>query len=1082
MPGAHYLHMTSTLVAPVRKLLFRRPTLSHSEIAFDYAGELWVVAREGGEARRLTGGAGRKTGANFSPDGKQIAFTGQYDGNVDVFVMPSAGGEPHRLTYHPVPNTALGWTPDGKKVLFSSRRETYAQTSKIYTIAANGVFADALPLSMAESGCYSPDGARIAFTRVRLQPAWKRYRGGRTSKIWLANLADSSVVQIPGESSNDFNPMWVDNKVYFLSDRNGPVSLFAYEVVEGAITEVVKSNGLDFRSASAGPGAIVYEQFGVICLFDLHSGNSHPVDIQVFSDLPAVRPRFEKLAAAKIENAGLSPTGQRAVFEAHGDIFTVPAEEGNIRNLTNSPGVADRDPSWSPDGKSIAYFSDESGEYKLHIQSQSGRGEAKKIDLGKPPSFFYKPVWSPDSKKIAYTDKRHNFWYVDFEVKEPVLIDTDPYDGFPETMSWAPDSRWIAYSKQLSNRLHAVMVYSLGEGKSTQLTDRSIDALVPIFDRSGKYLYFTASTSFGPGNGWQDMSSIDRPLKSHVCAVVLRKDDPSPLATNDEENGSEPNDQHKIEDKGSREAGTKKNKPFETRIDFDDISRRILAVPIPQRNYCRLHTGHEGVLYIEEKPLVEAQSGPNLLTVWKFDFKTRQADKILEGVTAFILSANGKKMLFQQDDRWIIADAPPQPTVPPPLKLDDLEVYVDPRAEWRQMYREVWRIERDFFYDPQFHGIDLQAAEKFYEPYLDGISTREDLTYLFEEMLGNLMVGHIFVRGPRPPDTPLTNVGLLGADYKIENGRYRIAKVFHGENWNPDLRAPLTQPGVNIVAGEYLLAVRGRELNATDNIFSLFQGTTGKRVAIIVGPDPDGHQSREVTVVPLESESGLRYLDWIEGNSRKVDQLSHGTVAYVHLPNTAEAGYTSFNRYFFAQVDRHALVLDGRYNPGGHMPDYIIDYLNRRPLSRIATREGGDFTDPMQAIYGPKVLIINEFSGSGGDTLAWYFRKAGLGPLVGMRTWGGLVAISDYPPLIDGGSVTAPRWAFYGLDGDWEVENRGISPDIEVDLDPKLVREGHDPQLERAVAVVLELMKKSPAPDFPRPSYPDYRQKFPPRS
>jgi tricorn protease len=1063
--------------------LLRNPSISSTQIAFEYADDLWIVGRDGGEARRLTNGVGREFGPHFSPDGSQVAFTGEYDGNVDVYVVPVSGGVPRRVTYHPGPDIAVGWTSDGKRILFNSRRDTYADSGQLYTIAADGAFPEVLPLPTAEDGSYSPDGSHIAYMPLfQWQAAWKRYRGGQTQKIWLADLADSSVVEIPRENSNDFNPMWVGNKVYFLSDRNGPVSLFAYDISSRKVSELVKNDGLDFKSAAADGNAIIYEQFGSLFLVDTKSGKSHHVDVRISADLPEVRPRFEKMTAAKIENSAISPSGQRAVFEAHGEILTVPAEKGNIRNLTASPAIADRDPSWSPDGKSIAYFSDESGEYALHIRDQNGLGEVKKFDLGQPPSFFYSPVWSPDSKKIAFSDKRLNLWYIDLEKKKPVKIDTDLYDspGYRFDPNWSPDSRWISYTKQLHNHLHAVFVYSVPDGKSTQITDGLSDTLSPAFDQSGKYLYFLASTNVALSAGWIDMSSIAHPVTSSVYVMVLRKDLPSPLSpeSDDEKPAESKADKDKAKDNEKKDAKEEKTPP-EVRIDFDNISQRILAVPLPERNYSQLVAGKEGIIYAVESPLVQVDPEPPKLTVNKFDFKTRKTDKILENATVFKLSANGQKMLFREGEQWIILDADKPPKAGEGiLKMADMEVYVEPRAEWKQMYREVWRIERDFFYDPHFHGLDLKTAAQFYSPYLEGVSSRSELNYLFEEMLGNMTVGHMFVGGGTEPEVPKIKVGLLGADYKIENGRYRFTKVYNGENWNPKLQAPLTQPGVNVVTGEYLLAVRGRELHATDNIYSFFQETAGKQIVLKVGPNPDGSGSREVTVVPIENEQGLRHLAWIEGNRRKVDQLSNGTLAYVHLPDTALGGFTSFNRYFFAQIGRQGAVLDERYNHGGDIADYIIDYLNRRPMARITTREGEDVTDPAQAIFGPKVMIINQFAGSGGDAMPWYFRKTGIGPLIGMKTWGGLVGIGGYPTLIDGGHVMAPRWAFYGLKGEWEVENHGITPDVEVDQDPKLVREGHDPQLERAVAVEMDLLKKNPPVKYERPAYPNYHQHF----
>jgi tricorn protease len=1080
-----------------KPFLLRHPTVSRTQVAFVYGGDLWLVSREGGEARRLTAGAGVETDPYFSPDGTQIAFTGEYDGNVDVYVVPTAGGVPRRLTYHPEQDVAVGWTPDGARILFRSGRTSYTFFDRLYTIPATGgaeVMTE-LPLPRAEDASYSPDGTHLAYVpNVQWQPAWKRYRGGQTTPIWIANLTDSSIEKLPRENSNDFNPMWVGQTIYFLSDRNGSVSLFAYDTATKTVKQVVENNGLDLKSASAGAGAIAYEQFGTIYLYDLNSHSSHRLDVTVAGDLQEVRPHFLKIEPRRINNASISPAGARAVFEARGEILTVPAEKGDVRDLTNTVGAVERDPAWSPDGKWIAYFSDESGEYALYLKDQSGMGDPRKIDLGQPPSYFYSPRWSPDSKRIAYTDKRMNVWYVDLDHPTPVKVDTDIYELPFHTLdpAWSPDSKWIAYTKQLTNHLHAVFLYSLDQKKSFQATDGMSDARYPVFDHSGKYLYFAASTDLGLANSWLEMSSINRPYTRSVYMIVLDKTQASPLApeSDDEkvaaqaaasptpapEAAQTPTaDMTKEQQANAAAKGTEK-KPAPVRVDLEQIGQRVLALPLPARNYVGLTTGKDGILFVAEAPPVD-NGGPPVITMQKFDLSTRKTDRFLDGVSSFDVSQNGEKALFKRGDAWFIAGTaqPPKPGEGA-LNLSDLTVQVDPRAEWRQMYHEVWRIERDFFYDPNHHGLDINAAEKKYEPYLDNLASRDDLNYLFEEMTGELSVGHTFVNGGEQPDVKRVRGGLLGADYDTDHGRYRFARVFNGENWNPNLRAPLTQPGVNVRAGEYLLAVRGRELHDTDNIYQVFEGTAGKSVALRVGPNADGTGSREVTVVPVATERGLRRLAWIEDNRRKVDQMSGGRVAYVYLPDTAGGGFTNFNRYYFSQVNKQAAIIDERFNSGGDIADYIIDNLRRPPMSRVTTREGEDYSYPVGSIYGPKVMIINEMAGSGGDALPWYFRKAGIGPLVGKKTWGGLVGIYDYPELLDGGSITAPRIAIYGLQGDWEVENHGIAPDYDVDYDPRLVRQGHDPQLEKAVEVALDLLAKNPPQQFKRPAYPNYQK------
>ncbi len=1073
------LLFASTLVslAADQPLLLQKPTLSKTQIVFSYAGDLWSVARDGGEAARLTVGPGIETDPIFSPDGSLIAFQAEYEGNQDVYVIPATGGTPKRLTYHPGADAPVAWSPDGKQILFRSNRDAYSRFTRLFSISVDGGFPTPVDLPMAYEGSYSSDGAKIAYlpTTPAFQ-AWKRYRGGQTTPIWLANLADAKLEKIPRENSNDFNPIWLGDKVYFLSDRAGPVSLFSYDTATKKVSALVHNDGYDIKSASAGPGAIVYEQFGSIHLFDLKSGKAKKIEISVSGDIPSLRPSFEKLAS-RISNASLSPTGARAVFEARGEIFTVPAEKGDVRNLTNTPGIAERNPAWSPDGKQIAYFSDESGEYMLHLRDQNGLGQVTKIGLGTPPAFYYDPTWSPDSKKVAYQDSQRQLWFIDLEKKMPVRIDQDTYVTPERSLNpdWSPDSKWIGYTKLLKNHLRAVFLYSLDDGQSHQASDGMSDAQFAKFDKNGKYLYFTASTNVGLTTGWLDMSGDDRPTSRNIYVTVLKKEDGSPLAPESDEETAKKADSEAKEGKNSE---ARIQNP-EVRIDLPGIDQRILALPIPARDYVSLDAGKTGILFITEKVQNPAASPGEreTATLYKFELKTRKTDKVLEDLRRFAVSQDGEKMLYRQGANWVISAAgtPPKPSEGA-LKLDGMEARIDPRAEWKQMYHEVWRIERDFFYDPSLHGVDWKTAEQKYEPYAESVASRGDLNYLFEEMLGELTVGHLFVRGGTFPEVKRVKGGLLGADYKIENGRYRFAKVYDGENWNPQMKAPLTQPGVNVAAGEYLLAVNGRDVQPPANLYSFFEETAGKSVVLRVGPNADGTGSREVTVIPVENEGALRNLAWIEENRRKVDQMSGGRLAYVYLPDTGGGGFTNFNRYYFAQVGKQGAVIDERFNGGGQIADYIIGNLSRPLTNFFMTRAGEPFTTPQEAIFGPKAMIINEYAGSGGDAMPWLFRQRNIGPLIGKRTWGGLVGIFGFPALMDGGTVTAPNLAFYNLKGEWDVENHGVTPDIEVEYDPALVRAGHDPQLEKAVQVVLAELEAHPAPQYHHPPFPNYHK------
>ncbi len=1080
------------------KPLLQKPTVSQDQVAFVYAGDLWVVGRAGGEPRRLTSGAGLETAPIFSPDGSQIAFTGEYEGNLDVFVVPSDGGVPRRLTYHPGPDHAVGWTRDGKRILFRSYRNSYARFSRLFTIAAAGDFPEELPLPMAVEGAYSPDSSHLAYVpfsnfdtpNPSFSVAWKRYRGGTASPIWVADLSDSSVVPIPRKDSNDFSPMWLGDRIFFLSDRDGPTSLYSYDPKSARVERLVDNQGLDIKSASAGPDVIIYEQFGSLHLFDPKSGKSKPFEVQVKADLTAVRPRYEKVAKA-IRGAAISPSGVRAVFEARGEILTLPAEKGDIRNLTNTPGAAERDPSWSPDGKWIACFSDESGEYVLQLRPQSGQGNTKSIHLGESPAFYYNPTWSPDSKKIAYSDNQSNLWYVDINSGTSKKVDTGPYLDRFAPPSWSPDSRWLAYSRELKSHLRAVFLHAIESGKSHQVTDGMSDAADPVFDKGGKHLYFLASTDTGPALGQGgEMSAFDHPITRSPYIVILDAESPSPLAPESDEEKDKDAEKNKDKDKTKdaekdkeKKEGDKKDEPVKVRIDLDEIGQRILALPLPARDYATLIGGKEKTFYLLETPASgdDEQGGPmppskNILH--KFDLEKRKAEKVLEGIGDAIVSHDSEKLLYRQGPNWFIVAASQLPKpAEKPLKTDEMEVRIDPKHEWAQMYHEVWRIERDFLYDPGYHGLDLKAAEERYRPYLKSVAHRHDLNYLFTEMLGELSLGHVFVGGGDLPAVKGARSGLLGADYRIENGRYRFAKIYRGENWNPKLRSPLTQPGSRVKEGEYLLAVDGRVLTVSeDSIFAAFEGKAGKSVLLKVGPDPQGKDAREVTVIPLENERELRSLAWVDENRRKVDKLSNGRVAYIYMPNTGREGYQRFNREFFAQTHKEAVVLDERFNGGGQLAEYVIDRLRRPLMNYIATRVGDEITTPVGAIHGPKAMIINEMAGSGGDYMPYAFRHAGIGPLVGKRTWGGLVGIGGYPDLIDGGRVTAPHIAIWFPTGDWEVENRGVAPDIEVEQDPKAVREGHDPQLEKAVDVVLEALKKNPTPKPKRPPYPNYHK------
>jgi tricorn protease len=1080
--------------------------LSKDKIAFLYADDVWTVAREGGAAKRLTSVRAVDAGPYFSPDGTEIAYSARVRGVAAVYVVGAEGGVPRQLTWEPTGSWVAGWTPDGKEVLFTSMHGSWSDFMQMSKVRADGVgYPSKLPLPWAIEGSISPDGGTIAYEPVmQWQDAWKHYRGGQTKKVWLVDLKTLDLVKVPRENSNDFSPVWVGKSVYFLSDRNGAVSLFRYDTSTKAVEEVVANQGFDLKSVAAGPGGLVYEQFGSLHLYDLATKTEHKVNVTVDGDLPEMVPHLANIKPGEVQNLGVSPTGVRVVVEAHGEIFTLPAEKGDTRNLTRTPGAAERDPAWSPDGKSVAYFGDASGEYQLYIRDQDGLAAPKVIDLGPAPSFFYSPKWSPDSKRIAYSDKHLNLWIVDVADGKKVKVDTGIRGSFGGAfeISWSPDSKWLTYSRDLENQLHAVFVYSAATGKATQVTDGMSNAVHPVFDANGKYLYFLASTNNGPSDAGIDLSSLDRATDSSAYVVVLRKYGTSPVPPESDEekkadeaekasdkkdetpkpkSDAKPSGDAKGDEKGKDD---KKDGVEATVIDLEGIGDRILSLPIPARNYVDLAVGKSGVLFLGEGDAVGRSSredGGGIRSLWKFTTEKRDVEEVLRGLSGFVVSANGEKAVYSKGDNFFVVGtgdlhggAPDAPQGKP-VNNGGMYALVDAKAEYKQMFYETWRIERDFLYDPGVHGIDVKKIEARYAPYLAGISARSEFSYLSNEMLGEIQIGHMFVHGPQEPDNG-PKPGLLGADYSFDQNRYKFAKIYNGQNWTPSLRAPLTLPGINIRAGEYLLAVNGRELHATDNVDAFLDGTAGKQTVLRVGWKADGSDGRDVTVIPTDSEHGLRNLDWIEGNKKKTWELSGGKVAYVYMPNTGGGGYTNFNRYFYSQLDKDALVLDERWNEGGFIADYIVNVLSQKPLSGAIERDGEPLHDPVGAIFGPKAMIINQSAGSGGDAMPWYFRKAGLGTLVGTNTWGGLVGIGGYPTLLDGGSVTAPRYAIYGLHGEFEVEGHGIAPDVEVEELPKDVAAGHDAQLEKAVAIVLEQLKAHPVPEIKVPAYPNFHK------
>ncbi|HEY4335140.1 MAG TPA: PDZ domain-containing protein [Puia sp.] len=1038
--------------------MLSQPAISADHIAFIYAQDLWVANADGSQPRRLTVSEGVESNPVFSPDGKWIAFSAQYDGNLDVFVIPVEGGVPKRLTWHPGADIVRGFTRDGKSVLFASQRAVFTgRYLKLYTVPVAGGPETELVIPNAFYGCYSPDGSRMAYTPLpNASTEWKHFRGGMSSRILLFNFKDNSVEEIPKPAggSNDLSPVWVGNAVYFRSDRNGEYNVYAYDLASKKVLALTQFKDFPVQELKGTDGRLIFEQAGYLHVIDLTGTAAEKrLVVGIAADLLEVRGRFAS-GFRYIRSGELSPSGARLVVDFRGDVVTLPADKGDFRNLTHTVAAHETAPAWSPDGKWIAYFSDASGENALCIQAEDGKGTVRTHVL-KGAGFYAFPRWSPDSKKIAFTDNSRSLYVLDVASGEVKKVDSDEIYG-PGTYrdmgaDWSNDSRWVAYSKVTGTQYKRIYLYSTVEGKSYPVTDGLSDVDEPKFDPKGKYLYFFASTDAGPLVNWFDQSNDDIRPTSAIYLVTLQKETISPFAKeNDEE----------------KPAAADTAKPGEVRVDWEGIQNRIIDLPIKVADMDQLSVGKNDLLFY----VVRNPGGPGSLH--KYDLKKRSDQELLD-INGYKLSANGKKMLIVKGESLWVVDAGEKPAPGKAPITVDIQVKVEPTAEWAEIFDEAWRVNRDYFYDPNMHGVDWAAVKKKYAAFLPDLSCRDDLNTVIMWMGSELAIGHhrITDGGDHPFVARFINGGLLGADYEIAGGRWRIRKIYGGLNWNPSLRSPLTEPGVNAKVGDYVLAVNGVELKGDDNFFRPFENTAGKIVELTIGPNADGSGSRVVKVVPVGNESALRNRDWVEGNLKKVEAATGGKVAYVYVPNTAGDGHEYFKRYFFPQADRQAIIVDERFNGGGQLADYYISLLTRPYQAHWHTRYGKDFKSPFTSFEGPKVMLIDETAGSGGDMLPWMFHKFGIGTLVGKRTWGGLVGILGFPPFLDGGGVTAPNVGIWTKDG-FVVENVGVSPDIEVEQAPAEVIAGRDPQLEKAIQVAMQQLKEHPVVAPTRPAFP----------
>ena len=1073
--------LTQGLQAQTR--LLRNPDISAEHVVFEYAADIWICHVDGSAPRRLTTFQGMETHPYFSPDGRQICFSAQYDGNTDVYVTGTEGGNPVRLTWHPVNDEAKGWTPDGKVIFASARTKVPVPSpEQFWTVDPSGGFPERLVIPRVCNGEFNADASKFAYQmNLPWESEFRHYRGGQNNPIWIMDMATHEIEKVPWNGSIDQKPTWIGDEVYFISDRDTVANIWSYNMITKELRQRTFYTDFDTKHVQSGDGKLIIENGGYLYLLKPGSGQPERMNIEITADLTWARPQWVDVSRL-IQSSFISPTGKRALFSARGDIYTVPAEHGDIRNLTSSNGVADRDPAWSPDGRFVSWFSDESGEYRLHYCDQYGN-DLKKIPL-RGANMYQSPVWSPDSKYLSFVDTDRNLWLLELSTGKLTRVANEGFDHPERTIYpvWSGDSKWIAFTARLQNEFNAIFVYSIDRRQSFRVTDGMSDCISPAWDKTGRYLYFLGSTNYGLNVAWLDMSSIRRPLEYGVYLAVLSADLPSPLApkSDDEETGDEKEKEKKEgsrDRKGNRDR--KESKDDENgeskdtvKIDLAGLGQRILALDIPVRAYRSIQSGLKDKIYIAE--LDQSAYPRSTYNLHEYNMEERELKLVKAGIQQFTISSDGKKVLYMDGSNWHIEDAKPDLKGEGTLALGEMKMYIDPRLEWKQIFREAIRYQRDFFYVENTHGLDLDMIEKTYAPWLDDVNHRADLTYILDIIGGETAIGHSFTGGGVYPPVNKVPVGLLGADYEVVDSLYRIKKIYRGEHWNPRLKSPLSGPGIDVKEGEYLLAVNGIKLTTEVNLYQLFDETAGKQTVIRVGAGPSLEASRELTVIPVDSEQDLRSREWMEGNRRLVDSLSGGKLAYVYLPNTGGGGYEYFNRYYFAQKNKSGAIIDERFNRGGLVADYIIDLLDRELVGYFSNSVDGKqpFTSPGAGIFGPKVMIINESAGSGGDYLPYSFKKKKIGPLVGTRTWGGLVGWGGAPPLVDGGYMGAPRWGFFNTDGEWDVENIGVSPDVLVEQVPKLVIDGHDPQLEKAVEVAMGLLETEGVELKPQPPDP----------
>ncbi len=1072
------LFFATSLAAQQEARLLRFPAIYGNQVVFTYAGDLYTVAAAGGVARRLTSHNGFEMFARFSPDGKWLAFTGQYDGNTEVYLMPAEGGVPKRLTFTTTidrddvsdrmgPNNIVMTWKDHRTILFRSRmHDANPFKGRLFFVTVDGTKPEQLPLPRGGFGSFSPDGKKLAYNRVfREFRTWKRYRGGQADDIWIYNFETRQTVNITNNPAQDIIPMWHGDTIYFLSDRdeNRRMNLYAYDLTTEQTRALTTFADYDVKFPSLGNDAIVFENGGFLYRYDLATGTTTKVTVHINEDSNTGRGGLTDVSK-NITNYDISPDGNRAVFGARGDIFTVPAKHGNTRNLTQTPGVHERNANWSPDGKWISYISDATGEDELYITPQNGSGLSIRLTSGSS-NYKYQPLWSPDSKKLLWSDRLQRLHVIDVGTKR--ITEVASATAFEITQyAWSPDSRWIAYARPEERAMTKVYLYSLDSKQTIPVTDGWFSSYAPTFSSDGKYLFFVSNRSFSPTYSQIEWNHAYIDM-ARIYLVTLRKDVKSPFEPKSDEVMTAPPSVAT-----SRDA-KKEGEATTVRIDVDGIQTRIAVLPITPANYRSLSSVGDKLYYIRQG----LRDQKAKLFLYELD---KQKETELGEFNGYEISADGKKMLVRQENTYAIIDLPTAKIdIKERLNLSDLTVNLDRQAEWKQIYHESWRQMRDFFYDPNMHGVDWPAMRARYAPLLAHVNHRADLTYIIGEMVSELNAGHAYVGGGDMPRPERIKLGHLGANLVRDAASkyYRVGTILKGQNWDPALRSPLTDIGVVANEGDYILAVDGRPTNTMTNVFEHLVNTAGKQVKLKLNSQPREQGSWETVVVPIESEQQLRYFNWVQENIEKVSKATDGRIGYVHIPDMGMPGLNEFVKYYYPQLGREGLIIDVRGNGGGNVSPHIIERLRREIVLVDIARNTAPSVNPSGTVLGPKVMLLDEFSASDGDIVAYRFKEYKLGPVIGKRSWGGVVGIRGTLPLLDGGYLNRPEFSRYDIEGkEWVMEGYGVDPDIEVDNDPAKEFAGEDEQLNKAIEVIKEEMKKVQTKLPPPPPYPDKRQ------